>query len=246
MSLLSVVTDVALAVGVNPPTSLFMPTVDLRTQKELRSLVNEIAQRIAYDTREWTALKIIPPPAPNDYIFLGDGVKTSFPMPANYKRMLLSTQVRKSSAPDQALRFVEDTDDWMRRRMAGSVDSAWGEWILIGTEMRIYPAPGVGEKVSFAYLDKNCINLNSGGYGDVFNSDQDTFRLDERLLKLGMIWQWKANKGSPYAEDLSSYSDALFMAAGADKPAPIIVDCAPISAAARVVLPWPNHWGPQP
>jgi hypothetical protein len=246
MTLKSVVTDVALAVGVNPPTSLFSPTIDLRTQTELRSLANEMAQRIAYDTREWTALKIIPPPPPNDYVFLGDGVQTAFPMPANYRRMLLGSEVRKSSAPDQPLRFVADTDDWMRRRMNGWSDSAWGEWTLVGTEMRIHPAPGAGEKVSFAYLNKNCINLNSGGHGDQFLNDLDTYRLDERLLKLGMIWQWKANKGSPYAEDLSTYSDAVFMVAGADKPAPIIVDCAPISAAARVVLPWPDHWGPSP
>ena len=33
--------------------------------------------------------------------------------------------------------------------------------------------------------------------------------LDERLLKLGMIWQWKAKKGSPYQEDLGTYGDAL-------------------------------------
>jgi hypothetical protein len=28
------------------------------------------------------------------------------------------------------------------------------------------------------------------------------FSLDERLLKLGMIRNWKANKGAPYAEDM--------------------------------------------
>ena len=39
-----------------------------------------------------------------------------------------------------------------------------------------------------------------------------------------MIWQWKANKGSPYAEDMGTYSDALVMIAGADSPAPIIMD----------------------
>ena len=31
-----------------------------------------------------------------------------------------------------------------------------------------------------------------------------------------MIWQWKANKGSPYAEDMGTYSDALVMIGGAD------------------------------
>jgi hypothetical protein len=43
------------------------------------------------------------------------------------------------------------------------------------------------------------------------------------LLKLGMIWQWKAQKGSPYAEDMGTYGDALTIAMGNDSPSPIIV-----------------------
>jgi len=53
-------------------------------------------------------------------------------------------------------------------------------------------------------------------------SDADTFVLDERLLKLGMIWQWMANKGAAYAEPMGTYSDAILMAMGKDQPAPIM------------------------
>ena len=70
-------------------------------------------------------------------------------------------------------------------------------------------------------------------------NDADEFRISERILKLGMIWQWKANKGSPYAEDMGTYSDALVGVAGADKPAPILVDRQPISAVAGASYPWP-------
>ena len=49
-------------------------------------------------------------------------------------------------------------------------------------------------------------------------ADGDSFVLDERLLKLGMIWQWKANKGSPYAEDMATYGDALVVHGGARQP----------------------------
>ena len=57
MSILTVVKDVCLAVGVNPPTSMFGTSIQPRTQAEMLSLANEMAQRIAYDVREWTALK---------------------------------------------------------------------------------------------------------------------------------------------------------------------------------------------
>jgi len=88
-------------------------------------------------------------------------------------------------------------------------------------------------------MDKNCVALTGGGAGDAFMADGDTFLLDERLLKLGMIWQWKAQKGSPYAEDMGSYSDALANAMGRDQPAPIIIDRRPISHTMRHSYPWP-------
>jgi hypothetical protein len=53
-----------------------------------------------------------------------------------------------------------------------------------------------------------------------------------------MIWQWKANKGSPYAEDMGTWSDAMAMAMGPDSPAPVIIGRRPISAAARVAYPF--------
>lgn len=215
MSILSVVRDVCLAVGVNPPTSLFSPTVQLRTQNELLSLANEMAQRIAYDVREWRALKAI-------CTFMGDGVADRFALPANFKRMLLVSQVHPSWAPRNPLQFIPDADEWLARRLNNETFS-WGEWTIIGNDMLVYPIVPVDAGVSFVYLDKNCVTLNSGGYGTEFINDADEYRIDERILRLGMIWQWKANKGSPYAEDMGTYSDALVNVAGADAPAPIII-----------------------
>jgi len=237
MSLLSVVKDVCMVVGVNPPTSLFAASVQPRTQAELLSLANDMAQRIAYDTREWTALK-------KYATFHGDGVATSFEMPDDYKRMTLTTQVRKTSVPRQPMRHIPDTDAWLTRRMENASDNPSGEWTLIGTQMHIFPALAAGDTIRFVYLDKNCIKLSvappaGSPYSPTFVSDDDTTRIDERLLKFGMIWQWKANKGSPYAEDLGTYGDAIQTAMGADKPAPIIIDGQPISANVQIAYPWP-------
>src|SRR4249920_1854869 len=215
MSILSVVRDVCLAIGVNPPTSMFSPTVQPRTQFELLSLANEMAQRIAYDVREWRMLKAI-------HTLTGDGILDRFPLPANFKRMLLTAQVYPSWAPRQPLQFIPDADEWLMRRLRGDV-FGWGEWTLIGNDMLVFPILQSSASVSFVYLDKNCVKLNGGGNGTEFMNDADEYRLDERILKLGMIWQWKANKGSPYAEDMGTYSDALVNVAGADTPSPIII-----------------------
>ena len=86
MSLLSVVQDVCARVGVAAPIAL-IPTINSnRTARELLACANEMAQRIAYDTREWQVMKKL-------VTYTGDGVTTAFNLPADYKRMLLTTSV---------------------------------------------------------------------------------------------------------------------------------------------------------
>jgi hypothetical protein len=232
MSILSVVKDVCLAVGVNQPVSMFATSIQPRTQAELLSLANEMAQRIAYDTRDWTELKLFWQFAQGAWEFVG----ASTPLPSNYKRMLLTTNVWRSDNRKQPMAFIADTDEWYRRRLAGEENSS-GEWTLIGKN--ILTAPVYDDTFHLVYLDRNCVQLSGGGFGDVFMNDADSFRLDERLLKLGMIYQWKMNKGSPYAEDMGSFSDALANAMGRDQPAPIIAGRSPISQSATVAYPWP-------
>jgi len=214
MTLLAVVQDVCAAVGVAVPTSVFSSIAANRTMQEMLSLANEMAQRIAADTRDWTALKLL-------HSYAGDDVTTAFDLPANYRRMLLTTNVWRNISPTSPMRFFPDADMWVRRRALGQTDGH-GEWTLIGGQMHIFPALPLHASASFIYYSKNCVRLAAGGFGDAFMTDGDGFVLDERLLKLGMIWQWKAHKGSPYAEDMGSYGDALTNAMGRDSPAPIL------------------------
>jgi hypothetical protein len=235
MSLLTVVQDVCTAVGTSVPTSVFSNIINNRTAQEMKSLANEMAQRIAYDTREWNALKKI-------CTFTGDGVTTAFNLPADYKRMLITSEVYRSLTPVYPMRFIPDLNEWLNRRLRGYYDNR-GEWIIINNQMNIAPTLGVGVTAKFAYITRNCINLSGVlppalQVGDSFLSDNDTFALDERLLKLGMIWQWKALKGAPYAEDMGTYGDALVMAMGADSPAPRILGRTPVSVSATVAYPW--------
>jgi hypothetical protein len=288
MTLLSVVKDVCAVVGVTVPTSVTTNIAANRTMQEMLALANEMAQRISYDTRDWTLFK-------KTQVFSGDGVKTAFDLPDNYKRMLLTANVWRSTSALQPMMFVPDFDRWMQRR-ALNWYSPWGEWTLAGGQMLIQPVMGentlplwltthayniIGEAAydnvtktswkvavahvsgsgtfaadrtanptywtstpnvpvtaTFAYIDKNCVKLASGGVGDSFLADTDSFRLDERLLKLGMVWQWKANKGTSYAEDMGTYADALSIAMGHDSPAPIIIGRRPMSQG-RTAYPFP-------
>jgi hypothetical protein len=235
MSLIQVVRDVCAVVGVAAPTSVLAAISTNRTMFEMLACANEMAQRIAYDTRDWTMLRTSAtlvgdgayvPPLP-DPLAVWTGT-SGFDLPANYKRMLLTSNVWRSTDTQQPMSFYPDTDEWLQRRAADEGDNL-GEWTIYGGQIHIDPIMAVGVSARFSYLDKNCINLASGGVSDRFASDNDTYRLDERLLKLGMIFNWKKDKGSPYAENMGEYSDAIATAMGHDKPAPIIVGGRPMS-----------------
>jgi hypothetical protein len=258
MTLLTVVRDVCATVGVTAPQSVFSNISVNRTMFEMLSLANEMAQRIAYDNRDWTRLRTtatltgteesgavaLPPVNAGLPVITGSAIvgqtltattgtwtesvdgavfRTAFDLPVDYKRMLLTTNVWCSTSSQTPMLFIADPDQWMSRRVDGASDSSSGEWTMYGGKIHIFPAMSVGTTAYFTYLHKNCIALAGGGYGDVFQSDGDRFVLDERLLKLAMIWQWKAQKGSPYAEDLGTYGDAMAVSMGHDQPAPIII-----------------------
>lgn len=247
MTLLTVVQDVCAAVGVERPGSVFMNINANRTMAEMLALANEMAQRISNDSgHDWQVMTGITG-------FTGNGVTTQWPLPESFLRLKKDSNVWRSSNVSTPLRFIASMDEWLQRRNRGYTDPV-GEWQMrgfnTGLGMEILPALGLGETATFAFVDKNIIRLrgNTSEEADVFQNDDDTFwiRGGDRLLKLGMVWQWKANKGSPYAEDLSTYNDALAMMTGSDQPAPIIVGRMPISQAARIAYPFPIDPGMVP
>jgi hypothetical protein len=238
VSLLSVVRDVCAAVGVAQPTAVFGEISSNRTMAEMLAVANEMAARIGGDTREWSRLKVI---ANFTGAYSADFVPQvvhTYAVPSDFRRLLLTSNLWRSSQTTSPLRYISDTDEWINRRARNYADSL-GEWTNFGGLVHIEPplsplipaANGVAEQpaetATFGYLSNKFIQLASGfpnAFGDTFQGDSDIFILGERLLKLGMIWHWKQLKGSPYAEDLGTYQDALSAVLGPDKPAPILID----------------------
>ena len=127
-------------------------------------------------------IRAIGPRLRRQQVYTGDGVTTAFNLPADFKRMLLTANVWASSDTGAPMRFIGDPDEWLQRR-AANFFSGPGEWTMMGGQMLIEPPIPVGATARFAYLERNCIALASGGFGDRFQSDADSFVLDARLLK---------------------------------------------------------------
>jgi hypothetical protein len=56
-----------------------------------------------------------------------------------------------------------------------------------------------------------------------FTADADAFVLPERLLKLDLIWRWRALKRMEYSEDMVNFNMAMEKAISKDKGTRILV-----------------------
>ena len=107
-----------------------------RTQQELLTHANECAQRLARDTRDWSALI-------KTATVTGDGVAESFALPYDFLRLLLDSNVWTSRSSFIPLVYVNSYDEWLRRKASGFWDSR-GAYILIGRPHLHQSDPGGG------------------------------------------------------------------------------------------------------
>lgn len=175
---------------------------------ELADLANETAETVmkAHDWRKLTTLSTI----------TGDGTDTSFALPTDYDRMPLKSNVYGSLA---RLPFLQarDLDQWLEFDITPVV-GAPGYWVILGGEMQIKPAMATTQTAKFYYIS----NIIVSGSKTAFTADADTFLLPERLITLGIVWRWKAQKGLEYAEHLKNFEIALGEEAGRDKGSRIL------------------------
>lgn len=212
MEILAVCQRVATVVGLKVPEAVFAS--DDRTAQELATVANHMAERIA-EEHDWQRLRRLA-------TITGDGSTQAWGLPADYNRMPEAVQLQSASG---ALCHVIDHGlwlDWLR----GWTPGLPGNWTMLGDMIEILPVLPSGSVVKYWYQSDKIVRsdgtaanssfpytlnfelADSDAYGyaqTAFVADTDHFQLDWKMLEAGMIWQWKANKGMPYAEDLQTY-----------------------------------------
>lgn len=210
MSILDVAKYVAPRIGLEVPTQFIASTS--REHVELQELVRDTAAMIAQGT-PWQKLSGI-------HTITGDATTEDWDLPDDYDWMPDGNNVW-SSAFQSALCKVIDADAWLQRLVQSSTTSL-NEWIIYGNQIHIRQALASGVTAKFFYQN-NKYAASSGGTPQVtFTADTDTFRLDERLLKLGVIWRWKADKGMPYAEHMEDFETLKAQLVARDKGSTVL------------------------
>lgn len=193
MTILSTIEGVCKVVGLDVPTSALASTT--REHVELVALANEMADRIAQG-HDWQSLKVLA-------TITGDGSTESHSLPSDYARMLKKAQVWSSSL-ETPLTPISDTDEWLGLDVQ-SFDFVINAWTIYGDQIHIKPALASAVTAKYFYVTNKIVTASDSTTQTTFTADDDTFRLSERLLTLGMIWQWRAHKGLPYQEDMETF-----------------------------------------
>lgn len=206
MTILAVTQQVAPVIALAVPTLVYGGTT--REQIELASLANEMARRITAE-HDWQVFKTLA-------TFTGDAATTAFNLPADWGWLPEDSDLWRSdlAAP---LRQLRSANEYLGMTVL-NMSLLQNVWIMLGGQVHISPAMATGVTAKTYYQSNLIVDPASGSNKTSFTADDDVFRLapfgdsngltdGERLLKLGMIWQWKANKGAPYAEDMANYED---------------------------------------
>lgn len=198
MTVLTVIQNVCSApgIGLNVPTQVFASTE--REHVELARMANKMAVAIS-KAYEWEKLNATA-------TYTGDGSTEAFDLPSDYDRMPKEMQLW-SSAQETPLTHVDSKNRWLGLGVQ-SYDFVINAWIKLGNQINIKPAMASGVTAKH-YYQSNKIILDDDGSTtkSAFDADGDSFRLDEDLLELAIIWMWKKGKGRSYAEDLAEYED---------------------------------------
>ena len=132
-------------------------------------------------------------------------------LPADYQRLVPGGAVQ--AADGRLFRLVANGAQWA---MVVGVASAEPYCHLRGQEMLYSPASSAAGS-TIDYVSKNWVLGDPYEERDAFRADDDTTLFPERLLKKGLIWRWRRQKGLSFEDNLAEFEADLLQEINADR-----------------------------
>lgn len=208
MTLKTAVDSAAIRTVGSAPTAVFSSNDQIAI--EMRDLSTEVAREIA-ESYEWRSITKI--------VQMSGGM--NFPLPEDYDRMLVGQGIQDRDTWFWGYYPFSSVSEYMMAVNGNLPLISPGGWILLDNEFKFYPLP-VGT-ATFPYISKFIVKGANDVLKPAFTADDDTFLLSERLLTLGLIWRWKAQKGLDYSEDYNIYSTELAKMQNNDKGSRVLM-----------------------
>lgn len=222
---LQIARDAAVKLGLDRPSVLFSSSQ--RTEQELSRALVEAADKIV-QAHDWQLLK-------TQETHVGDGTTTEYAMPVDFLRMPKDAEIWSTRWQHPLVRITPE--DWLNLDIR-DYDVVTGSWTIYGGNFVYKPALASGEDARFFYVSDRCVADNVGTPKATFTADLDTFRLDDRVLELVLVWVWRAQKSLDYAEEQATAEVALARAIERDKGPRMLAQATRRSMRAKIAYPW--------
>jgi hypothetical protein len=196
MTILGVVQRASTKIGIARPTVLYAATT--QDAYALQAVISDSVLTIL-KAHDWHLLRTIE-------TVTGDGSATGFALPSDYDRMLTTASLW-SSRYQWAMDHIVDTDKWLEL-LTLPYTQVSGSWTIYGGELHILDTMASTETAKYWYVS-NLVVTGSGGSQTEFTADTDTFRLNEELLRLCIIYKWKQSKLQDYSEEMQDFNILL-------------------------------------
>lgn len=187
---------------VTAPTNWVSATTDtaMLFKDFLTETVEELLSRV-----DW------PDPIAKDTTIVGSGVET-YSLPTDFKRLTRSpmtvyetTTTRRAGIP------ISSNGDWTFLKTIGS---AGGDRYYRtagdddnGYTIDFYRFPSASQSIAVSYISKNW--LTTGTDASIWTNVAATLLLPPDLVRRGVIWRFRQDKGLPYADRMNEYEAIL-------------------------------------
>ena len=127
--------------------------------------------------------------------FTGDGVSTSFPLPADYGRQVNQTQW--STSQQRPMMGPDSPQVWSWSQYGIVSVGVFFRYRILDNEYAVFPTPGDGEGFALYYISKNWVQdgLNPLVYKDQVTGPNDIPVFDRRVMIAGLKVKLWAQKG---------------------------------------------------
>lgn len=142
----------------------------------------------------------------------------SEPLPDDWEKAFPQADVWRSGSNLVPLSGPAPNDAWHRLLTLPGVRFP-GYWRLFQGNLEIIGAPA-NETISIEYVRNGwIIDPDDSSVKNEVTKDGDTFLVPANLLRLGVIYKWRASKGLSYAEEKQAFEYRLELDIAADRAA---------------------------
>lgn len=152
--------------------------------------------------------------------YTGNGVLSSFDMPADFGRQVNQTQWALNNKRPMIGPLSPQQWGWTQYGIVSV--GVYFRYRILQDDFTIFPVPGAGEQFAFYYISKNWAVDASGTPKATITAPDDVILFDDRLMISGLKLRLWAIKGFDTSVLVAEYNYVLQSQMGQDQGAPVI------------------------